>query len=428
MRSLLKFLRNAFLFVGVIVLMLLLTIAALMRPDIPLERLIPDYTDHTSRFLDIDGMQVHIRDEGEGPALLLVHGTFASLHTWDGWTQAFADSFRVVRLDLPGFGLTGPHPYNDYSTRATMYLVESIRRELGIESWSVAGNSLGGRVALDYARHFPEHTDRVILLNAAAGYVPPPASEETNDAADAADTTDHESGAENTTVASPTTGLSAPSEAGDTGIAATIGQNDTQTNIPATQGPSPGNEAAPETNSSPQSGSSSGAFERNNPDAPAASSSAEPAQRPMALRLLGNPRARNILAVATPKAVISRSLSEVYAEEERISEETVQRYYDMLRREGNRQSFLTRNEGSRRDASTLPELPEPRRLTELNLPVLIMWGEQDTWIRVSLGRRLHQAMPGSHLIVYEDAGHVPMEELPVRSAADARRFLSGAMD
>jgi pimeloyl-ACP methyl ester carboxylesterase len=418
MRSLLKFLRNAFLFIGVIVLMLLLTIAALMRPDIPLERLIPDYTDHTSRFLEIDGMQVHIRDEGEGPALLLVHGTFASLHTWDGWTQALSDSFRVVRLDLPGFGLTGPHPDNDYSTRATMYLVESLRQELGIDSWSVAGNSLGGRVALDYARYFPERTERVILLNAAAGYVPPPAASAELGAASS-------SSQQTGTSESNTPETQTPSE-NELGAASSTSQQTgtSESNTPETQTSSE-NELGAASSISQQTG----AFERNNPDAPAPVVTAEePSRRPLALRMLDKPRVRNILAVATPKAVISRSLNEVYAVEERVSEETVQRYYDMLRREGNRQSFLTRNEGPRRDVSVLPELPESRRLGELNLPVLIIWGEQDSWIRVSLGRRLHQAMPGSHLIVYEDAGHVPMEELPEQSASDARRFLTGGMD
>jgi pimeloyl-ACP methyl ester carboxylesterase len=416
MRALLKFLRNAFLFVGVIVLMLLLTIAALMRPDIPLERLLPEYTDQTSRFLDIDGMQVHIRDEGAGPALLLVHGTFASLHTWDGWTRALSDSFRVIRLDLPGFGLTGPHPYNDYSTRATMYLVENLRQQLGVESWSVAGNSLGGRVALDYARYFPEHTDRVILLNAAAGYVPAAAATSENEVAG-----NQNEQPTRTDSAEPVDGhdAAAPERATLSAITSQPGQQVTESEYGARETIS---------NDRPNQ-EDTGAFERNNPEAPAPQVTAESAgQRPLALRLLARPRVRNILAVATPKAVISRSLSEVYADEERISEETVQRYYDMLRRDGNRQSFLTRNEGARRDVSVLPELPEPRRIGELERPILIMWGEQDTWIRVSLGRRLHQAMPGSHLIVYEDAGHVPMEELPERSAADARRFLRGEMD
>ena len=59
-------------------------------------------------------MRVHYHDEGAGPPLVLIHGTASSLHTWEGWASRLSSHRRVVRLDLPGFGLTGAAPDGDY--------------------------------------------------------------------------------------------------------------------------------------------------------------------------------------------------------------------------------------------------------------------------------------------------------------------------
>ncbi|KPP99112.1 MAG: putative hydrolases or acyltransferases (alpha/beta hydrolase superfamily) [Bacteroidetes bacterium HLUCCA01] len=392
-----KVLRNTLLFLLGIGLMFLMTIASLMRPDIPLDRLLETYTDETSAFLEVDGMRVHYRDEGEGPAVLLIHGTFASLHTWDGWTQAMRDSFRVVRLDLPGFGLTGPQPDNDYSTRASLHVLETLRKELGIERWSLAGNSLGARIALDYARYYPEQTERLILLNAAVGRLPEP------------DTTASTSvRADTPAPATPAPG-GAENEAPDDGRLfsnAPAAQQQTNTNAPAAQ--------QPDESSAPAASDTVQTITRAQNDTP-----------PPGLRLINHPRTRNLLTVLTPRAVIQLTLKEVYATEELVDPDIVQRYFELLRREGNRAAFLTRNEGATGDRSHLPALPEnPRPVTRMELPVLIMWGEADTWIRVELGRALHERMPGSEFITYPDAGHVPMEEIPGPTAADAIEFLS----
>jgi pimeloyl-ACP methyl ester carboxylesterase len=394
----LKILRNASIFIGVILFMFFMGIASLMRPDIPVERLLDTYTYPNSHFLDFDGMQIHYTSEGDGEPLLLIHGTFASLHTWDDWTSKLQGDFRVIRLDLPGFGLTGPQPDNDYSTKATLYLLEALRRELDIERWSIAGNSLGGGIALAYARHFPDQTHKLILLNAAAGRLPESASAQIPDSIQASHP---EQAPDSTQVPSPeqapdSTQVPSPERAPD-----------------STQVPSP--ERAPDSTQVPSP--------ERAPATTQASESTIPQQRPLALRALDNPRIRNILTVLTPRAVIQQSLKEVYADENRIRTEVVQRYFDLLRREGNRKAFLSRNAGPTADRSHIPDLPMPVDLNMLPHPVLIMWGEQDRWIRVHLGRRLHDAMPGSELIVYPDAGHVPMEEIPDETVRDAMIFL-----
>jgi len=70
-----------------------------------------------SKFVTIDGMSVHLRDEGPGNdphPIVLIHGTSSSLHTWEGWVAALKGQHRVVSFDLPGAGLTGPFPDDDY--------------------------------------------------------------------------------------------------------------------------------------------------------------------------------------------------------------------------------------------------------------------------------------------------------------------------
>jgi pimeloyl-ACP methyl ester carboxylesterase len=124
-----------------------------------------------STFVPVEGMQVHVRDEGprDAPTILLVHGTGNSLHTWDGWAARLRDSFRVVSFDRPGFGLTGPNPTGDYSMR---FYVDFLRRLLdvvGIERAVIAGNSAGGRVAWQFAVAEPGRVAALVLL-ASAGY------------------------------------------------------------------------------------------------------------------------------------------------------------------------------------------------------------------------------------------------------------------
>ncbi|MPS42326.1 MAG: alpha/beta fold hydrolase, partial [Pseudomonas sp.] len=86
---------------------------------LPLERLKSRYGNAAqgSRYVEIDGFNVHYRDQGsrDKPALVLIHGVVASLHTWDGWVQAFAPHYRIIRFDVPGFGLTGPARDGAYS-------------------------------------------------------------------------------------------------------------------------------------------------------------------------------------------------------------------------------------------------------------------------------------------------------------------------
>jgi hypothetical protein len=76
--------------------------------SIPIENLKTKYAVPDSEFIAINGVNIHYKDEGKGPVLLLLHGICASLYTWDGWASELKKHYRIIRLDLPGWGLTGP--------------------------------------------------------------------------------------------------------------------------------------------------------------------------------------------------------------------------------------------------------------------------------------------------------------------------------
>ena len=111
--------------------------------DISVEDLKNDYANEQSQFIEVNEMQVHYRDEGEGFPIVLVHGTAASLHTWDAWTNVLKKTNRVIRMDLPAFGITGPNKDADYSIEAYTTFLHSFLEKLELKKFHIAGNSLG---------------------------------------------------------------------------------------------------------------------------------------------------------------------------------------------------------------------------------------------------------------------------------------------
>lgn len=134
--------------------------------DIPIEELKEKYANEQSQFIDINGLEVHYRIEGQGPDLVLIHGTAASLHTWDAWTEILKDHFRIIRFDLPAFGLTGPSAERDYSIQAYSDFVHDFTEALELDTFSIAGNSLGGGIAWAFAAEHPEKVEKLVLIDA----------------------------------------------------------------------------------------------------------------------------------------------------------------------------------------------------------------------------------------------------------------------
>jgi len=162
--------RRALYVVLALALLLVVGFAVSTRRDIPLETLKTRWAAAPSRFVELDGMQVHYRDEGSGPAVLLVHGTSSSLHTWDGWAAALRSKHRVLRVDLPAFGLTGPSPNNDYSYDAYVAFLEHFANRMGVDRFVLTGNSLGGYIAWRYALAHRERLRGLILVDS-GGYL-----------------------------------------------------------------------------------------------------------------------------------------------------------------------------------------------------------------------------------------------------------------
>ena len=102
-------------FIYSLIILLTFAIGNSIYADISVEDLKKEYTNEQSQFIEVDEINVHFRDEGEGFPIVLIHGTEASLHTWDAWTDELKKTNRVIRMDLPAFGITGPNKNADYS-------------------------------------------------------------------------------------------------------------------------------------------------------------------------------------------------------------------------------------------------------------------------------------------------------------------------
>ena len=118
----------------------------------------------------IDDLKVHYRDEGQGMPIVLIHGTSSSLHTWEDWTKVLTQTHRVIRMDLPAFGLTGPNANHDYSIEYYARFLDQFLTKLAIDSLYLAGNSLGGQIAWYYTSDHLDKIKKLVLLDPAGFY------------------------------------------------------------------------------------------------------------------------------------------------------------------------------------------------------------------------------------------------------------------
>lgn len=321
----------------------------LYRPDIPADKLEERYAKAPSRFAEVEGLRIHYRVQGAAgntgeerhrAPLVLLHGTFASLHTWEGWVEKLGDERAIITLDLPGFGLTGPDPTGDYSTERAVYILNTFLEEIGVFDGGkihLGGNSLGGRIAWNYALAHPSRCASLILVDA-AGY---------------------------------------------------RGRHDRSTQA--------------DWQDQPDRQDRQGRQGRQD-------------QSPAIFRLARIPWIAGVLSRFTPKFLFRMNLEQVYGRPERIDREVLTRYYLLNRRVGNRDAFLKRVS---QPSGGYP----PEQIEEIGLPTLIIWGGKDRWIPPAHARWFHEEIEGSQMVVFPDAGHVPMEEIPKRSAEAVDDFL-----
>ena len=154
---------------SILVLLIVLGIVFYQKDQSP-EEVYKKYALASSQQIAIGGVQLHYSDEGnrlDSTPLLLIHGTSSSLRTWDGVTAQLKNQYRIIRFDLPGFGLTGPNPNHDYSTRYYNEVIDSLLKALQISRVIIVGNSLGGAIATQYAIYQPGKVRGLVLVDAA---------------------------------------------------------------------------------------------------------------------------------------------------------------------------------------------------------------------------------------------------------------------
>jgi len=288
-------------------------IATSYHNDIPVEEIIGNYGYDNSQFMELDGMQVHYRINGDtGETVVLLHGTASSLHTWEAWTDELSKYYRVVSFDMPGFGITGPEPNGIYTRERYQQFIEDVLNRLGVDTCYMAGNSFGGYMAWSYAAHHPDKVKKLAILNS-SGY---PRGDQ------------------------PT---------------------------------------------------------------------------PISFQMQKQNWLKPVLTRITPASLVRRSVEVVYYDDSKITDALVQRYMDLLLREGNRAGFMGKIQQITYDFTD--------EIRSVQCPTLIMWGDEDKLVNVEAAHRFHQDLPLSELLIYEHMGHVPMEEIPERSVKDFMDFL-----
>ncbi len=144
--------------------------AWLYTPDKKITELESTYLRAPTDYVEVAGMRLHVRDDGPPAAnkdvttVIMLHGFGASLLTWEPWAAQLKSDMRVIRFDLPGFGLTGPDPTGDYSDARSLQILTALMDKLGVARASVVGNSIGGRIAWKFAAVHPERVEKLVLI------------------------------------------------------------------------------------------------------------------------------------------------------------------------------------------------------------------------------------------------------------------------
>lgn len=305
--------RTPLLLIALGVLLAALAVGAwLWTPDRSTAELEATYLGQSSTYVEAAGIRLHVRDSGprDGPAIILLHGLGASLHTWEPWALTLSEKYRVIRYDLPGFGLTGADPSGTYADARGMEVLAALMDKLAIPRATLIGNSMGGRLAWMFAAENPERVDKLVLIS-------PDGFE------------------------------------------------------------SPGYEYG---------------------KAPAV------------------PALVKMMKYVLPRSMLRMNREPAYFNPKRLTDATVDRYYDLMLAPGVRGAMIARME------QTELTPPEPF-LRKISASTLLMWGEQDAMIPVSNAADYLAALPNAKLVKLPGLGHVPHEEDPDRSLPPVRAFL-----
>jgi pimeloyl-ACP methyl ester carboxylesterase len=311
------------IFIGLLIIVAALAAGwlALRREDIPYESLEAKYANENSSFLTLEnGLIVHYRDEGprDAPVIVLVHGFSSSLHTWEQWSKGLTDEYRVIRLDLPGHGLTRVSDDVALTTAGLANFVGRVSDAIGIEEFTLVGSSMGGHTAWTYALEHGDRLNALVLVDASG--LPP-------------------------------------------------------------QG--------------------------------------ENKDLPFVFKVIGNPVIGPLLVDLDLTPLIRGGVEKSFVDATLVNEEMIDRYAELSRAPGHRKALLALATRKSPKAKAQAE-----RLKTLSVPTLIMFGDKDIVVPAADGARFAALIPGSKLIMYENVGHLPQEEVPTKSLEDLRAFLS----
>ncbi|MCK0128897.1 alpha/beta hydrolase [Erythrobacter sp. F6033] len=160
---------------AVLVALLVILFLVFRTPDTDAGEMRAKYGSEPSQFVEIgDGVTVHLRDEGprDAPTIILLHGSNSDLHTWDEWAAGLSDTYRVIRFDQVGHGLTGPDADGDYTRANYVEDIREVADAVGAEQFVLGGNSMGGKHALAFASTYPERLTGLVLVDASGGAIP----------------------------------------------------------------------------------------------------------------------------------------------------------------------------------------------------------------------------------------------------------------
>jgi pimeloyl-ACP methyl ester carboxylesterase len=154
------------IFTAIILLLLAAAFWALWTPDLNRAYLDGRYLQSPADMVEVLDQRLHVRDSGpkSAPAVVFIHGFGSSLHTWEPWAQSLSADLRVLRLDLPGSGLSPPDARNDYSDARSVALIKALMDARGIEKASIVGHSIGGRIAWKFAASEPQRVNKLVLI------------------------------------------------------------------------------------------------------------------------------------------------------------------------------------------------------------------------------------------------------------------------
>ena len=140
---------------------------------------------------------------------------------------------------------------------------------------------------------------------------------------------------------------------------------------------------------------------------------------PVAFQLAGMPVLKNLFQYVTPRFIVQNSIENVYADKTKVQPELVDRYFNLALRAGNRQAFIERMSTFK----TLLNDSTYLQIKTIKTPTLILWGDKDLLIPVTVAENFYADLPNDTLVVLKNLGHTPMEEDPKQTLQVFKSFL-----